>query len=110
MSNSICVLEVNQHSELEQEIYCSKIISESYMVWEDTGTIVKYPIQSNTERKRKCVDRSYYELYFNLLASKHRDKIKFVFTRETPPWGTSWWASGLDGYIVLYKSNWDSSD
>ena len=110
MSDIICVLLVTQGSELEKEIDDTYIVSSSYMMWEDTGTPVKYPIQANIDRKRKCVETSYHELYFNQIAQRYPARIRWVSKKDSPAWGDSWWAADAVGLIKLYKSNWDSSD
>lgn len=110
MSKYICILDVTQHSELESEIISSHISVGGHQVWEDTGTPVQYPILASNTRKRKWIDDSYYDLYFNDIAKKYPENIKFVDKNDSPSWGESWWMSGECGRVMLYKENWDSSD
>lgn len=110
MTNTVCVLEVVQHSDLEKWINEFHIIYESYMVWEDTGERVKYPLPVYEPRKRKYIDNSYFNIYFNDVAKEYSGHIRFVSNKYIPPWGSSWWIADHNGLIKLYKENWDSSD
>ena len=110
LNNIKHILEVRQSSGVEDEITDSFISVGGFQVWEDTGIPVKYPILLNNTRKRKWVDNSYYKLYFNQIAEKYPQLVKFVSEKELPSWGYSWWAAGATGQIELYKENWDSSD
>jgi len=34
---------------------------------------------------------------------------KEVGRDEKPPWGTTWYTEGEEGYLEYYRSNWDTS-
>lgn len=110
MSDKICIIQVQQHSKIEKDIYLNHVAHKAYMVWEDTGELVKFPIPLSEVRKRKYVDNSFYNLLFNDLANDYPEMVRFVFKSDTPSWGESWWVAGATGLIELYKENWDSSD
>ena len=110
MSDKICIIQVQQHSKIERDINSKYVPHKAYMIWEDTGELVNFPIPLSEVRKRKYLDNSFYDLLFNDLANQYPEMVRFVFKSKNPSWGESWWACGSNGRIELYKENWDTSD